>query len=175
MNYTPEQKTEALQLYAEHGRNEAARQTGIPSGTIASWASRNDVHGPMPEEVAKRSATAVAGVAGRKAQLASNLLDDIERIRTQLFAPVVEKKAMTVSQGHTLGSQIEIAEVELNRPTAGDQKLMMTAIAIGVDKVLLLLGEATERIEQLDRGADPGVQRGRALEHVDELAARRTA
>jgi len=38
--YTPEQREEALRLIAEVGPAEAARQLGLKSGTLRSWASR---------------------------------------------------------------------------------------------------------------------------------------
>lgn len=37
--YTPEQRTEALELYVEHGPRAASRETGIPVATIGSWAA----------------------------------------------------------------------------------------------------------------------------------------
>lgn len=39
--YTAEQKAEALALYVEHGAAETARRTGLPEGTVKSWANRN--------------------------------------------------------------------------------------------------------------------------------------
>jgi hypothetical protein len=41
--YTPGEKATALSLHEELGPAEAARQTGIPKNTIASWAKRAGV------------------------------------------------------------------------------------------------------------------------------------
>lgn len=41
--YGPEQKAEALKIHEERGPAEAARQTGMPKNTIASWAKRKGV------------------------------------------------------------------------------------------------------------------------------------
>lgn len=41
--YNPEQKAKALDLHEKLGPAEAARQTGIPKNTIASWAKRGGV------------------------------------------------------------------------------------------------------------------------------------
>jgi transposase-like protein len=56
--YQPELKAQALAIYVEHGGAEAARQTGIPNGTIRSWAHRNGVATVAAEKT--RAATEAA-------------------------------------------------------------------------------------------------------------------
>jgi transposase-like protein len=171
--YTDEEKAEALRLVAEHGHGEAARRTGINPGTIGSWATRANVSSPDPvtslAPVAKRLATTVE----RKEALASNLLDDLERLRQRIFAPIVVRKPMSVSLGRGSGSEIEIVDVKLDQPTPQDQRALVSAIATGLGAVQLLTGEATERIEQVQSGITPEKRAEAAEAARDELAARR--
>jgi hypothetical protein len=48
-NYTTEQRTEALKVYAEAGPAEASRRTGIKRATISKWASRHGVSSDRAE------------------------------------------------------------------------------------------------------------------------------
>jgi len=155
---TAEEKAEALRLVAEVGQSEAARRTGIPFGTIASWANRAGVISPDVETLTKAARTNQASWATRKVELAHRLTDDLERLRQQLFAPSVERKAISVYRGPAEGSTIEIVDITRDTPTYSDQKAIMTTLAIGVDKVLLMLGEATERIETLPPQRTPEIE-----------------
>lgn len=84
-NWTREQKAEALALHRDHGPAEAARRTGIPKPTIASWARRAGVHsdatdGAERTRVARRAAeeawaTRRARLADKMGQLAETLAD----------------------------------------------------------------------------------------------------
>lgn len=147
--YTDAQRTEALDLYLEHGPAEASRRTGIPAATIRSWASRNDL-------TETRNATVGAAVAARKLSfeerrtaLAHGLLDDIARLRAELFSDCTERKALVVSDGKDAGSHVEIVDIDRTRPTFAEQARIMTAIGIAVDKTQLLSGAATERHEHV--------------------------
>lgn len=168
--YTPEQRAEALALYEEHGPREAARRCGIDATNITRWAKAAGVVTRAIETKGVAIKASVLSMEQRKLNLAAGLMDDIERLRAQLWAPCVERKAMVVAQGLNAGSAIEVAEVEHDQPTFGDQKSIMTSLAIAVDKVQILTGDVTARTEHV--GDDP---RSR-LSHVrDELAARRNA
>lgn len=144
--YTDAEKAEALALYAEVG-GEAARRTGIAIGTLQSWASRAGVQAPASETMALAVEASLVSLAERKARLAAGLMDDIARLRAQLFAPTTERKVVTLAGPHGLGATWETADVELDHPRFTDQKAIMTSIAIAVDKVQILTGEATERID----------------------------
>ena len=124
--------------------------TGIPRRTLAHWAQAEGIDVSTPQARAKtaRAREVLEAVtAEKRADLAAGLLADAQRLRAELFAPVVEKRAMAVNQGGDLGQIIEVAEVPLDRPTPTDQVKIMTAVAIAVDKIQLLTGEATERHE----------------------------
>jgi len=41
--HPPDLKAQALAVYVDHGGAEASRQTGVPAGTIRSWALRDGV------------------------------------------------------------------------------------------------------------------------------------
>lgn len=137
---TDEEKAYALALYSEHGPAEASRRTGINESTIKSWARRNGV---APVALENRRAAVEAkrvSVAQRKLDLARNLLGDIERLRGQLFARCV---------AHHWDKDGGFHEHELGEPTFGDKKALATSLAILVDKVQLLTGEATSRTESV--------------------------
>lgn len=91
---------------------------------------------------AKKAAPSVPTLAERKKALADNLLADVERLRGQMFAPVVEQKAMVVSDGAMDGSHIEVVEIERDEPTFAEKKLLASTIAIVLDKALELGGNA---------------------------------
>lgn len=149
--WSDEAKTHALDLLA-NGTTlaDVARETGIPKRTIANWAANEGIDTSTAQARAKTARAREvldAVTAEKRADLAAGLMADAQRLRTQLFAPVVEKRAMAIALGPHRGQEIEVAEVPLDRPTPTDQVKIMTAVAIAVDKIQLLTGEATERHE----------------------------
>lgn len=80
VKYTDTQRTEALALLAEVGKAEAARRTGIPSGTIASWGSRHGVTAPTTEHLAKVNEARKATLAERRAALGETFLTKAEEL-----------------------------------------------------------------------------------------------
>lgn len=144
-------KANALnQLRNGHTPADVAKTTGIPRRTLAHWAQAEgiEISSPLARAKTARAREVLQAVtAEKRADLAAGLMADAQRLRTQLFAPVIEKRAMAISAGGDLGQDIEIAEVPLERPTPTDQVKIMTAVAIAVDKIQLLTGEATERHE----------------------------
>src|SRR5688500_14135730 len=96
IRWTDAQKQEALRIFREHGVSEASRLTGIPVGTIASWANRTGTKTfdtDRPAAVAAKQLT----IAERKGNLVLGMLDDIERLRGQLFAEYTIREAKVVS------------------------------------------------------------------------------
>jgi hypothetical protein len=101
-----------------------------------------------PPEVRARAEEPVEPTfAEKKKALAADLLVDAAVLRTQLFAPCVEVKAMVVSDGGSKdfneGSHVEIVNLERTEPTFAEKKYLAGAIAILVDKALELQGNAT--------------------------------
>lgn len=170
--YTDTQKADAVAVYVEHGLAEAHRRTGIPKPTLSGWLTaqqRSEVDERSSEKTAAATKARTVSLDARRAELAENLMDDVERLRLQLFAPCVERKAVVLSGGlHDRGA-VEVVDIDRTQPTFGDQKAIMTTLAIAVDKLQVLTGEATERVDIT------GDVRARASELVDELARRRAA
>jgi transposase-like protein len=146
--YTDEQKAEALAIVAEHGQGEAARRTGIPFGTIGSWANRAGIRAPDSTATAVKTAHAIAANADRKTTLAHQLIEDADRLRQQLFAPCVDQVVKTENRGVGI-SRAVIVEVHREQPTFADQRHIVASITGLLDKALVMLGEATARVEQL--------------------------
>jgi hypothetical protein len=173
--YTDEQRDEALRLLATVGRAEAARISGIAEGTIASWGSRHNVAAAGAEAMRPAIEAKAASLLQRKQALAEGLLDDIARLRSELFAPVLERKVVIVKGGTADPCTVaEIVDVTHTRPSPSDQKHLMVACAVAVDKVQLLTGGLTASIgvteapEQLSATEE----RERALATVHELGLR---
>lgn len=170
--YSAEQRAHALELLATVGLAEAVRITGIAKGTISSWGHRAGVEGATGSSataagVAVAAERKLATIAERKAALAEGLMSDIERLRRDLFAPTVERKA--IAAGHM--REVEIVEIRHATTTPAERKTTVQAIAGALEAVQLLTGEATQRIEQVT-GDTP---RARANAVVDELERRRQA
>lgn len=172
MQWTQDQRDEALRLLAEVGKAEASRRTGVPAGTIAAWGVRSRTRAPLPELQRKATETRLASIAERKAHLAERMLTEAEGMIGQLHARTYERKPMVVSDGSSVGSHIEIAEVVYDRPPTADQKRIVEAVSILVDKIQLLTGEATARTEALGAEAP---KREHLANVVDQLAQRRVA
>lgn len=146
-SYTADEKAAALALYAEQGPTAVTDAMGIPKATVTSWAQANGVRTVRNENAAARVEAARLTFEERRVELAHGLLDDVARLRAQLFAPVVQRQAMTVSDGKDLGSHVEIVDIRLDEPTFSEKKALLTSIGIAVDKVQLLSGAATQRTE----------------------------
>jgi len=150
----PEQKAEALRLLAEVGLAEAARRTGIPEGTIASWGSRTGVQAPPAAATRVATEAHLATVAARKARVAEGLVAASERMLGDLFAPTIQRKAVVV------GSKREVEIVEIRHPTTtpSERRTTVDAITTAMETVQLLTGEATERIETLPPQRTPEIE-----------------
>lgn len=118
--YTTEQKAEALMLLAEVGKAEAARRTGIPSGTIASWGSREGVQAPTPEAMRPQVEARQLSLATRRQALGEKFLTKAE----ELLACVGGK----------------------NQP-AMDRKRGVEAARIAAETAQLLTGQPTSRVD----------------------------
>lgn len=169
--WSEDERAEAVRLVAEVGHAEAARRTGVPRGTVASWAHRAGVTAEGATTATVQAVEArVATIAERKAALAAGLMDDIERLRRDLFAGTIERKVVPGTQHRNT----EIVDVRHATTTAGDRNTTVQAIVKAIEAVQLLTGEATARIEQhATVDSRPAERRQRATGVLDELAARR--
>lgn len=144
--WTDEQKAQALLVFRSHGATEAARQTGVPKGTVASWARREQVHtnAPVEREAAVESASLAA--EERRLRLADSLLDDVQGLRRRLFTGMTYHHVKVVGLGEGRATT-EVVEVETDQPVPADQLRLVQAIGTLVDRVQLLTGQATERVD----------------------------
>lgn len=121
--WSPEQRTEALELYTDHGPAEASRRTGIPAKTIASWARRSGVQTEAPAKTA-------AAVEARKQQWA------------ELRATVANQAGGTAQRILALVTDaLDSGDLEVR--TIGQAKDAALTMAILVDKAQVLGGEAS--------------------------------
>ena len=165
--FTPEQRAIAVELYRVHGARKAAgmcHEQGIvcTPQAIHKWANAAGVKTESVDNTGNQVRGARLSAEARKLALADDLLDDAQRLRRQLFAP---------ARVHSFGGvEHEVHFADLAQPTFADQTKIMTSVAIAVDKIQLLTGQATSREEHT-------VTDRRALEaqaaELDELAARR--
>lgn len=147
--------------------------TGIPKGTLASWKRRQDerdreqmradLFNADPEGWEERTTAAETRLAQTEAarvkrreldaddrlQMAARLREEVHQLLDRINAPTTYKHVKVVAQGGELGQAVEVVDVELDLPTAGDTKALVTSAAILVDKLQLLTGEATERTEHM--------------------------
>lgn len=163
MAYTTEQRTEALEIYATEGLAAAAKHLGCSKQTIVTWADKEDPPvRPPAQSTAKTEAARKVWqdeMDARKRDLASGLMDDIAKLRDRMFAPCVERKIVTIAGSVKEQGTWQVAEVDRDEPTFGDQKSLMTTIAIAVDKVQVLTGGATQRTEhRYESGVDAEIR-----------------
>lgn len=144
--WTDEQKQHALDLYREHGVQHAAAETGIPRGTISSWAKRAGVQTVAPENLAAAVEARSLRLELRRGELAERLYAETGKLLDQLWQPTTYVKIVTVGTGEGT-SMVAVGEAEVPQPTFRDQQAIMTSVGIALDKAQLLSGEATERSE----------------------------
>lgn len=138
--YDADTRARALELYASEGRLAATAATGVPAGTIASWAKRAGVRCNV-EARRLQTEVAVLTLEQRRAELALALLEDADKLRRQLFA----KAVITKFDGGQYGSGW--CDHTLDQPTMDDQLAVVKALAEAVRTSQLLAGEATDRTE----------------------------
>lgn len=147
--YTPEEKAEALVLYASDGLAHAWRTMGIPKPTIASWARRAGF--PHTDASAKTAAATEAAEDRAKllrARLRLGLLEKAVDLLERMDAPHTEFKGK------------EATTVEYPIAPAAAVQNYATSVGILIDKYRLELGEATDRTETktLTDGLTPEVK-----------------
>lgn len=115
-------------------RNGIAKQLGRSSDSVTKIAKAHEqaTGEILFDRKATKAATAAkqADNAAKRAQLAQGMLDDALRLREQMFADVVYKQPMVVSDGKDAGSHIETAEVDCDEPTFKDKRDIAQAVAV---------------------------------------------
>jgi hypothetical protein len=143
LRWTPAQRAEAVRLVQEVGPAEAARRTGIPLGTVKSLATRAGVATGCIPSLRQATDLAALTLKDRRQRFAVALQDQAEKFLEHLWAPATVFHWGTESEtdGRVTTSRTVFMEHELERPTFGDQKAIMSTIAMAVDRSIKLTGD----------------------------------
>jgi hypothetical protein len=153
--YTDEQRAEALGLYVELGAPETARRLGIPKPTVASWARRAGLQTGAAGASRARARTESARARWaevsqeHREELAGRLLAEVHTLLDQVQEPTTYHHVVTLSGGKDAPASAAVVPVEVPHPVAKDQQARVAAVAALVDKLQLLTGQATERLDDL--------------------------
>ncbi len=86
--YGKDQRSEALDLYESDGLSAAAKATGIPKGTIATWVRRAGVKTVANTKTAAATETRVIDAAHRRATVISKSITLAETLLDQLATDI---------------------------------------------------------------------------------------
>lgn len=112
------------------GRNAIARKHGVGLGSVSNIARENGIHDAFDRsQTARATADRQADLAARRAQLAEDLLDDVDRIRDMQFDPY-EVAISTIRDG--------VQKVWMDRPDAAGIRHYSHALSNLIDKHLAL-------------------------------------
>lgn len=114
--------------------------TGVPASTIATWAAADGLVSEAPSVLASWAAldateARVTRMHARKVAAADRILDDITRLRAELFAPTVDRELVDLGNGGSV-----VVDVDRPVPRFADQLQLMVAIGKAVDAVLAMSG-----------------------------------
>lgn len=129
--YTDEEKAEALTLYETVGPAEAARQSGIPKGTIAAWAKRTGVRTSATQNVREANEAQSENFKARRGRIIADLYGLAEDSVKLLKEPAQYQTILKGSMG------VEGPEMPGFVP-AQDKQREITAVGIMLDKALTL-------------------------------------
>ena len=136
MQYTDEQKAEAVSLYLEHGSAYAAEVVGCSQRSVYHWLGLQGLQPKKPDE--QRAETAARHTAKRET-LRELLMDRAIDMLHRMNEPHVA----------TIMHDGDIAEIIHQKAEAADCKSYAVAGGILIDKYRLEMGEATARTEEV--------------------------
>lgn len=160
--HTDEQIAEAVELHRIHGPAEAARRTGIAKQTIASWARRRGVQTDAPMRTREATEVAAASAEKRRAELADLSLMTATRLVQDMYSPAKLYFPMPKSE--------YVIEHSVPHPTPIEQEKLARAAGVLIDRVELLSGRATGRVEGIIRTPEQATGR---IVHLSEVLRRR--
>lgn len=135
-------KAQALALYLDEGPGPAAEHAGVTRRTIERWAKAAALKHDKTK--APASPEALKTLSEYRAETALRLYQEANLLLDQLYERNTQRKAMTVSKGAHAGASVQIVDIALDKPSYSDQKHIMTAAAIALDKAHQLSGPAAE-------------------------------
>lgn len=147
MQWTDDQKAEAIRLTAEGGLAHAWRETGIPKPTIVRWCKAAGVERFHPEQTRMAVDAMQALAANTRETLRLMLIEKAVDVLERMDAPHTEFK----------GKDNE--EVTYPIAPAAAVQNYATSAAILIDKYRLEVGEVTARGETVSSALPPEVQR----------------
>jgi transposase-like protein len=169
--YSDQERADALELYVEHGLAEAARLSGVPRGTLSSWARRAGVHTDAAGASRARARTEAARARWaevtqeHREELAGRLLAEVHTLLDQVQEPTTYHHVVTLSGGRDAGASAAVVPVEVPHPVAKDQQARVAAVAALVEKLQLLTGQATERHDLGDLDMEAELRTHQAQQH----------
>lgn len=156
--WTDEQKAEAMAVYASEGPAAAHLATGIPEGTIKSWAART--HGAQAERAGRNAAATVAAAERRHRAMQQRRASEEEARTAQLERlSVVAELALDRAIDMLTNPDFEVTPHEA----------MLTA-SRAIEKQQLLAGRPTSRHDW--SAAEPEERRARIIELTADLERR---
>jgi hypothetical protein len=142
---TDEDRDQVRALHAQGlSRNEIARRIQRSGRTVTRLAGELGLTFERGEMVAAATAAKVADGKARRAALALALLDDAERLRSQLFAP-----ALVYAFG---GKDNTFEQANIPEPSFRDKRDLMNALGIAIDRSVKLdaYDRADEQMSAID-------------------------
>lgn len=100
--FTDAEKAHALELYAEHGKAEAARMTGISAGTIGAWASRAGVATGAAENLRAATAVATARRTFVAEEFRARMVETLAQVAERAAAKELERLAGSKASLHEI-------------------------------------------------------------------------
>lgn len=164
---TDDDRAAVKRLHGEgRPRNVIAREIGRSGSTVSKIATELGLSFDRAETTAVATAARSADLASRRVHLAEKLHDDAERLREQLWAPCIT--------GAFGGKDNVWSQVSLPQPLFADQRQILSAVGIAVDRSLKLVPPrdeqgTTDAVSMLDQLA-AGIRAIAAQQGADEGA-----
>jgi len=133
--YSQQEREDALALCADMPLGQAARQTGIPKSTLGTWCRRAGVRTFAVQQTREANEAREVGLEERRQNIAETLYAEVERSLAGLDGPVPVYAFTRDGLGTGTAPQ----------PNPKDRQARVVAVAVLLDKALLLTGQATER------------------------------
>lgn len=135
--YTEQERADALALCADMPLGQAARQTRIPKSTLGTWCRRAGVRTFAVQQTREANEAREVGFEERRQNIAETLYAEVERSLADLDGPVAVYAMGRDGLGTGTAPQ----------PNPKDRQARVVAVAVLLDKALLLTGQATERVD----------------------------
>lgn len=155
---TDAEKAHIIEVLTEtENVTETARRTGRSSSTVSRLAAAEGIDVLQRPLTARACEAARIDAAARRAALAVGFLDDAERLRAQLFAPMVVTELAGKIAAHV--------QTEVTEPSPTDKRAIMNAATSAARSAIEL-----DRHDRPAAGADDG-QVPMLVQLVDNLRA----